>query len=258
MNASSNRDELDVLAELSLDPPPGFADRLFASWVQVPAPAGDLFVAFTGAGISYVRIADVVSDDADVFAESFRDRFGRPIRPASKPPAGLSTALKTGRASGLTFDLGGLSEFEQSVLRAATRIPRGETRPYAWIASEIGRPRAVRAVGSALGRNPVPVLIPCHRVTRSDGDAGEYVFGRQIKERILGVENVDLGRVRSLAAGGVHFLGSDTTNVVCYPTCHHARRITEPHRHGFRTIAQATAAGYRPCKDCRPAVTPGG
>ncbi len=63
------------------------------------------------------------------------------------------------------------------MLSAAALIPRGQTRPYAWVAERAGRPKAVRAVGSALGRNPVPLLIPCHRVTRSDGSLGDYVFG---------------------------------------------------------------------------------
>ncbi|HSS12146.1 MAG TPA: Ada metal-binding domain-containing protein, partial [Acidimicrobiales bacterium] len=59
---------------------------------------------------------------------------------------------------------------------------------------------------------------------------------------------------RQLAARHIHYLGSDTTGVVCYPTCHHARRITSAHRVGFRTLEGAVAAGYRPCQQCRPAM----
>lgn len=139
------------------------------------------------------------------------------------------------------------------MLHAAQTIPKGEVRPYAWIARQIGRPKAVRAVGSALGHNPVPLLIPCHRVTRSDGAVGDYVFGARMKETLLRAEAVDLDEVRDLAGTNVHYLASDTTGIVCFPTCHNARRITPAHRHGFRSIAQATAAGYRPCKTCRPA-----
>src|SRR2546428_13733249 len=73
----------------------------------------------------------------------------------------------------LQFDLRGLSEFERAVLMKALEIPTGEVRPYSWIAREIGRPEAVRATGSALARNPVPLLIPCHRVSRSDGMIGQ-------------------------------------------------------------------------------------
>ena len=59
----------------------------------------------------------------------------------------------------------------------ALEIPRGEVRPYGWIAAEIGRPKAVRAVGTALGHNPVPLIVPCHRVVRSDGMIGQYSLG---------------------------------------------------------------------------------
>ncbi|MBO0795035.1 MAG: MGMT family protein, partial [Ktedonobacteraceae bacterium] len=113
-------------------------------------------------------------DDAQEFEEAFRARFGRGVYPASEPPAFITRAWSAqfhnhARAS-LDFDLRDLSEFEQAVLLKALTIPYGEVRSYAWIAREIGRPKAVRAVGSALGHNPVPLLIPCHRVVRSNGD----------------------------------------------------------------------------------------
>jgi O-6-methylguanine DNA methyltransferase len=191
-------------------------------------------------------------DSAADFTLSFRQRFARPLLPAARPPAGLLPALRSGRAGDLRFDLRGLTAFQEDVLRAAQAIPRGEVRPYAWIAHQIGRPKAVRAVGSALANNPVPVLIPCHRVTRSDAVVGEYVFGTATKERLLRAERVDLDELRSLAERHVFYVGSDTTGVVCFPTCHHARRITPEHRHGFRTLPEARAAGYRPCRSCRP------
>ena len=74
-------------------------------------------------------------------------------------------------------DLTTVPDFQRSVLQAAGRIPFGEARAYAWIAARIGHPRAVRAVGTALGRNPVPLILPCHRVWRSDGGLGGYIFG---------------------------------------------------------------------------------
>ena len=111
----------------------------------------------------------------------------------------------------------------------------------------------VRAAGSALGRNPVPVLIPCHRVVRSDGQSGEYIFGPAVKDRLLRDEDANLDETQRLAGAGIHFLASDTTGVVCYPACHAARRITPGHRVGFRTMAKALAAGYQPCRRCRPA-----
>lgn len=235
------------LAALATDAPAGLLDRIAARWVRVPGPIGELTVAFTDHGIAYVH-------RGDGFPETFRKRFGRPLIEAERPPAGLLPALRTGRSSGLEFDLRGLSDFQRDVLLAARTIPRGEVRPYAWIAALIGRPKAVRAVGTALGGNPVPLLIPCHRVTRSDGVAGGYVFGAEAKEEVLRAEGVDLDRMRDLAGANVFYLASDTTGVVCFPTCHNARRITPAHRHGFRSLAQARQAGYRPCRTCRPAA----
>jgi methylated-DNA-[protein]-cysteine S-methyltransferase len=240
------------LARLAVDPPTTLAGRVFTSWCRVSGPSGPLFVAFTGQGISYVRPAEAVDDDPVRFGRLFQDAVGGPLRPAGRPPAGLLSALRSQRGVGLTFDLRRLTPFERDVLRATQQIPAGQTRPYGWVAGVAGRPRAVRAVGSALGRNPVPVLIPCHRVTRADGTLGDYVFGTAAKERLLRAERVDLAGLRELARSRIFFLGSDTTHIVCFPTCHHARRITGPHRVGFRTVPEAMGAGYRPCLRCRP------
>lgn len=67
-----------------------------------------------------------------------------------------------------------LTDFEWKVLKAASTIPLGETRSYQWVAKTIGSPRAVRAVGQALRKNPYPLIIPCHRVIKSDGSPGGY------------------------------------------------------------------------------------
>lgn len=236
------------LAGLAADAPPTLLDRVAARRVRVPGPLDGVQVAFTDHGVAYLRAG---MDDAE-FAAEFRARFARPLLPADRPPAGLLPALRTGRLGDLRLDLRGLSAFEADVLRAAARIPRGQTRPYAWVARAAGRPRAVRAAGTALGRNPVPLLIPCHRVTRSDGTLGDYVFGADAKERLLRAEDVDVDAAADLARRGVRLVGSDTTGIVCYPTCGDARRITPAHRRGFRDLAAAEAAGYRPCRRCRP------
>lgn len=241
-----------ALSGLAIDPPASLTDRIFTRWCRIPGPVGHVYVAFTALGISYARPGEVVHDDPDEFRRLFRDAFGRPLLAAAHPPAGLVPALRAGRSTALTFDLSRLTPFEQAVLRATLRIPAGQVRPYSWIAGVIGKPQAVRAVGSALGRNPVPVLIPCHRVTRADGSLGEYVFGPGLKERLLRAERVDLSRLQDLTQERIFFLGSDTTHIVCFPTCHNARRITAAHRVGFRTVPEALNAGYRPCLRCRP------
>lgn len=244
----------DRLGTLRLPAPVDLMDRVVSRWVRVSGPFTDLYVAFSQRGISFARTAAAVGDSARRFCAEFRERFERPVRRADEPPAGLVPALRRGRSTSLRFDLQALTPFERDVLRAALTIPCGETRPYAWVAREIGRPRAVRAVGSALGRNPVPVLIPCHRVTRSDGRPGEYFYGPHVKEQLLRAERVDLDAVRALARAGHFYVGSDTTHIVCFPTCRHVRRIDDRHRRGFHDLREAAAAGYRPCQDCRPAA----
>jgi O-6-methylguanine DNA methyltransferase len=234
--------------------PDGLVDRVLAStgpaddWVPVDGPAGPLMVAFNSHGISYV----LAGDDETELARQVRARLDRGVRRASAPPAGLVPALRTGRTRGLRFDLRGRTPFEQDVLTAALRIPRGEVRSYAWIAAAIGRPGAVRAVGSALGRNPVPVVIPCHRVVRTDGRVGDYVWGGSVKQAILTAEGIDVVEVERLGAAGVVFTGSDTTHIFCVPTCRDARRTTPAHTVRFRSAAAASAAGYRPCRHCEP------
>lgn len=241
------------LAALSAPAPPGFAASIFAQWVEVDGPLGALYVAFTDRGISYVCPTAWMDGEGERFLDYYRSRFGRPLRPANRPPAGLVRALRAGRGTGLDYDLRSVGAFDRAVLAKTLEIPRGEVRPYAWIAREIGHPAAVRAAGSALGRNPVPILIPCHRVVRSDGATGNYGFGPQLKVDLLRAEEVNLDETRQLGRRGIHYLASDSTGVFCYPSCTHARRIGSNHRVELSTATAATAAGYRPCRHCRPA-----
>jgi len=82
----------------------------------------------------------------------------------------------------------GFTPFEREVLRAACAVKPGQVRTYSWIAQRIGRPRAQRAVGQALKKNPLPLLIPCHRVVASGGDIGGYAHGRALKKKLLDFE----------------------------------------------------------------------
>ena len=86
--------------------------------------------------------------------------------------------------------------FQRDVWRVLSEIPRGETRSYAWVAQRIARPRAVRAVGQAVGSNPLPVLVPCHRVVASDGSLGGYGGGLRMKEELLRLEGAKVRRRR--------------------------------------------------------------
>ena len=117
----------------------------------------------------------------------------------AEPPAAVSeaigevVALLSGQRkdlTGLELDLGSLSDFDRAVLDAARRIPCGEVRSYGEIAAEIGAPGAAQAVGLALGRNPIPIVVPCHRVLAASGKSGGFSApgGVATKFRILEIE----------------------------------------------------------------------
>ncbi len=105
----------------------------------------------------------------------------------------LTERLKT-YSSGhkITFpdelDLSGATDFQRQVWQKTRLIPYGETRSYRWVAEQIGKPEAVRAVGQALARNPLPIIIPCHRVLNIDGRLGGYTGGVRMKKHLLNLE----------------------------------------------------------------------
>jgi O-6-methylguanine DNA methyltransferase len=114
-------------------------------------------------------------------------------------------------------------------------------RPYAWVAQRIGHPRAVRAVGTALGRNPVPFIVPCHRVLQTGGGLGGYLFGTDVKSRLLSLErNTPI------------YEGCTSTHIVCRVGCAHGRRMRPDNRVVFASVDDARSIGYRPCKVCKP------
>lgn len=80
------------------------------------------------------------------------------------------------------------TEFEKKVWETLKKIPYGETKTYKWLAEEIGKPQAFRAVGNALGKNPIPIIFPCHRVIETDGSLGGYSPGIDLKRRLLELE----------------------------------------------------------------------
>lgn len=251
--------EAAALAALREAAPPELAHSTLVAvgladdYAVIDSPIGQLRVAWNGRGVSAVEGAP---DDA-AFERQFLARTGRRARRRVALPAGLerkiARRLAGDRGNRIDLDLRGASEFERAVWLKALEIPRGEVRPYGWIAVEIGRPKAVRAVGTALGHNPVPLIVPCHRVVRSDGTIGQYSLGGpQNKRTILSAEGLDTVELEGLARAGIRFIGSDSTRIYCLPTCHDARRVTERHKQEFRSARAASAAGYRPCRHCRP------
>jgi O-6-methylguanine DNA methyltransferase len=223
----------------------GLADRM----ARIDTVIGPLHVAWNGLGVSGV--------ESEEFAASHAARTGRPVFPTDELPADLARAIERrlggDRRVRIDLDLRGHSEFERDVWRKALDIPRGEVRPYGWVAAEIGRPRAVRAVGTALGHNPVPLIVPCHRVVRTDGHLGQYSLGGpENKRAILASEGLDPDEMEGAARRGERLIGCASTHIVCWPTCRTGRHMLERNRRPFRSLEDAAAAGYRPCKVCRP------
>src|SRR5260370_3082992 len=160
--------------------PPGFADRVLAqvgmadSYAPFETVLGTVYVAWNRLGVS----AAARSNSAEEFEAWFRKDVGRPVMPA-EAPRNLARKIQdelNGKRR-MRFDLRGLTPFEQAVLRKTPQIPPGEVRPYGWVARDICRPAAVRAVATALANNPIPYFIPFHRVVRTDGHIGNYSDG---------------------------------------------------------------------------------
>jgi O-6-methylguanine DNA methyltransferase len=229
----------------------GLADTYW----KLESPVGTVYIAHSPAGISMVSRAKSAAE----FEAAFRRLHGRAAYPEKHVvPAEIRARVKRLEArdpKDLRFDLRGLSEFERAVLLKALEIPPGEVRPYSWIAKEIGRPGAVRAAGSALAKNPVPLLIPCHRVVRSDGHIGQYSLGGPRNKRtLLEIEGAEPSTLERLASSGVRYLGNAKKRHYCYPTCGGIATLVVSNRVRFHDEREAAAAGYHPCEDCRPPI----
>ena len=165
-------------------------------WFMADSPAGPVFVAHSNGWVTGLLIApDERKPDPGRFVDYMRDEVGRDVEPDPDPDpklvARVGEALATGRTD-VPVDLSSRSPFHQEVLRATARIPRGEVLTYGELAEIVGRPRAARAVGTAMARNPVPLLVPCHRVVPSSGGVGNYGFGSGLKAKLLAGEGVVL------------------------------------------------------------------
>ncbi len=157
---------------------------------SVDTPRGSLHVAYRRGRI----LRTAFHRTAEAFARDLQRDFGpSPAQAATLPPE-IARAVRqalAGRLDPDTIDWSGLSPFQQRVLIATAAIPAGHTRAYGELAAEAGSPGAARAVGNTMARNPYPLLIPCHRVVRADGEIGAYgAGGAEVKRRLLRAEGV--------------------------------------------------------------------
>ena len=165
-------------------------------WGVFDTAFGPTFVATTARGLVRLRWG---VEDPEPAAEELRSSF--PLWGVEEEPEALAGAAEQlrdyfagqRRAFDLEVDLTGTTEFQRAVLTAVRDVSYGETVTYGELAEELGRSGGARAVGGALGENPVPIVIPCHRVVRADGGAGGYTASVGYKEQLLELESGDGG-----------------------------------------------------------------
>ena len=188
--------------------------RPVAAFARHPAPWGVLHLAAGDRGLVAIELAAETAD----FVDDLARRLGGPVVPdiPGTRPAWHETLAAAGRQLDeyfagartrfdLPVDLPGVSAWDRLVLDGARRLAYGEVTSYGNLALAIGRPRAARAVGGALGRNPVPLVIPCHRIVAGDGTLGGYGGGGHgarvrmldVKRTLLALEGARLADARS-------------------------------------------------------------
>lgn len=155
---------------------------------EYSSPLGPVFVATTERGICRVSIGL----KRDFFIENLKGMYGLPVDDAPgflRPVFRLFDKYFSGKevTFDLPLDLRG-TDFARAVWGVLRKIPFGEARSYAWVAERAGRKRGARAAGGACGKNPVPIIVPCHRVILSSGDIGGYSSGPGIKRALLALE----------------------------------------------------------------------
>ena len=179
------------------------AQAALASRLAEELPPTIYYDVLEGTPFSPVYVAagpqGLISVDFNLAEEEFLafiSKLGRPRRQAARVQVFMQDIREylagEREAFDLAVDLSPLTEFQRRVLEEARRVPRGQVATYAEIAERIGKPKATRAVGQALRRNPVPIVVPCHRVVSSDGTLGGYGgrLGDQRKVDLLKLEGV--------------------------------------------------------------------
>ena len=160
---------------------------------------GTVGIAWSGQGLTRLQLPE---RDAAATERRLRGRSPHAVR--DRPPAPIARAVKLVERylageqadfTAITLDLAGVSDFHRRIYDAARRVGWGETATYGALARRVGSPGAARAVGQAMGSNPVPIIIPCHRVLASGGKVGGFSAfgGAATKQRLLALEGVQLG-----------------------------------------------------------------
>jgi methylated-DNA-[protein]-cysteine S-methyltransferase len=153
------------------------------------SPVGSLLVATTERGLCRVAFDPDSEGILESLARAYGTRVLRSPRPLEAVRRQLDEYFERRRTSfDLPVDVASLPSFQQLVLSELARVPYGETATYGGLAAKIGKPRAARAVGGALNRNPVPIVLPCHRVVGAGGKLVGYAGGLERKRALLALE----------------------------------------------------------------------
>lgn len=150
-----------------------------------------VWVAFSGRGLRMIHRGSSESE----FRGKYARRYARTLEPMRMPPELRRQVVAALAGKGVDrprLDAGAATDLEARVREVLTQIPRGEVRTYSWLAEQVGKPRAVRAVASYVARNIVPFVVPCHRIVPAAGGTGKYAFGSAMKRELLRAEGVDL------------------------------------------------------------------
>ena len=165
---------------------------LDVAYTTLPSPLGDLLVARTARGL--VRIAYLEGGDRDLVLADLAGRLSPRVLEA---PGRLDDERReleeyfsgSRHEFGVELDMSLAGPFAARVLERTAAIPFGGVSTYGEVAADIGHGRAARAVGNALGSNPIPIIVPCHRVLRTGGGMGGYTGGVHRKQRLLAIEH---------------------------------------------------------------------
>ena len=226
---------------------------MFDKYDVIKTELGWIYLGITKLGISSIRL--YIKKNSKNFEKYYMKRLKRKVERglvSGNYKKILKSTLQGSQITSPPIDLEGLTQFEQTVLVHLLQIPRGEVRPYSWLAREIGKPRAIRAVGNVMAQNPIPFLLPCHRIVPSNGDIGKYYYGSKMKELLLEKEGLDIEKLTSWKQRGVYFIGNPNTGYYCYPTCQQVFDNYNNHYWEYRTGEEAISDGLQACQDCRP------
>lgn len=220
------------------------------------SPLGRILIGRTEQGVSLVRFLGRGGVPRLPGLEAVRD--GEEIRRLYRE---LLEYLQ-GRRTRLEWPLDlrlARSDFHRMVLELTARIPYGAVTSYANVARDLGRPSAVRAVAQALRANPVPIVIPCHRVVGADGDLTGYAGKRiGLKQRLLAVEGIQTVRKPSdlRVLREAMYVRDGHEPEYCVPTCGALPRRSLAELTLFASRERAESCGLRPCITCRPDLHP--